>query len=58
MDPDAALDELRSWVDGDNSGRPASERADRMGELFDGLDRWLCTGGFLPAPWTHGGDRL
>jgi hypothetical protein len=58
MDPDAALDELRSWVDGDNSGHPASERADRMAELFDGLDGWLSKGGFLPDAWCNGGPRL
>ena len=58
MDPNAALDELRSWVDGDLSGRPAQERADRMAELVDGLDQWLSKGGFLPDAWSNGGPRL
>lgn len=58
MDPNAALEELRSWVDGDLSSRPAPERAERMAELFDGLDGWLSKGGFLPDAWTNGGPRL
>lgn len=51
MDPDATLDEIRSWVDGDNSGQPPELRADKLAELVDSLDYWLTRGGFLPAAW-------
>lgn len=53
MDPDVTLDELRSLVDGDNSGLPAAQRVEEMCELFTALDDWLSRNGFLPKAWAR-----
>lgn len=51
MDPDAALKRIRELInDGDS--------ADVMLiDAFQGLDEWLCKGGFLPKEWRSGLDN-
>jgi hypothetical protein len=58
MDPDTTLAELRETStelqEILNSGDDPEEieiRAQRMVELFDALDGWLQSGGFLPRAW-------
>ena len=52
MDPNAALDEIRSIVARADGGLGRSD-AERLAELVDGLDGWLSRGGFLPADWAR-----
>lgn len=54
MDPDAALFLLRQNVADYENATTISERedaADRISELFQGLDEWITKGGFLPKDW-------
>jgi hypothetical protein len=70
MDPDQALIDARAavallnaepadldhgYTDYEQAARNGA--ADTLAELFDGLDRWLSSGGFLPDPWCHGGRQ-
>jgi hypothetical protein len=60
MDPNATLAELRELV---ADPTPADAglwgiRLERMSELVEALDGWLCKGGFLPDAWCNGGPRL
>jgi hypothetical protein len=54
MDPNEALEQLRQL-----SAQPSELLLDdgvsirRLIELFDGLDVWLSSGGFLPAAWER-----
>lgn len=53
MDPDTALGTLREAVaDYFAHGRNAV-MLDDLAEHFDALDRWLTSGGFLPAAWSR-----
>lgn len=67
MDPNAALEELRKLTRNlekpatvivlDNGAQYLSEIdheavANRIAELFDALDNWLVSGGFLPTAWV------
>lgn len=52
MDPDATLDELRSLASRVRAEHRLSQTdVERAGELFDALDGWLVTGGFIPVAW-------
>lgn len=57
MDPNTALKQLRFLV---ARAHAASLRtdisviADEMADVFNGLDNWLSTGGFLPDAWRRG----
>ncbi|AYP70073.1 HNH endonuclease [Mycobacterium phage CRB2] len=52
MDPDAALSELRALASRVRAEHRLSQAdVERAGELFDGLDGWLTTGGMLPSAW-------
>jgi hypothetical protein len=51
MDPNAALTEIRKIVA--KAGAGQSFDADRLAELFSGLDSWICGGGFLPSDWAR-----
>jgi hypothetical protein len=53
MDPDATLLELRGLVNVQLTSAHAAN-ADRMAELFNCLDDWIISGGFLPAAWERG----
>ena len=54
MDPDAALKEMRALVEEVlNDDDPSEDSAERMSELFDGLDGWISKGGFLPQDWQR-----
>jgi len=55
MDPDAALDAIRSMVSDVLAGEngDADDTLDMLAETFRGLDEWLSRGGFLPAAWQH-----
>jgi hypothetical protein len=45
MDPDAALDEIRTII-----SQPESDRGhNRLAELIGVLDEWITNGGYLPA---------
>jgi hypothetical protein len=48
MDPNEALKRLRKY---------ASDTGGEFGETFEGLDRWLSNGGFLPIDWTRAGEN-
>ena len=50
MDPNEALRELRDWAH-------ANHGVDDNAEIFEGLDHWLCAGGFLPDDWKQMGNR-
>jgi hypothetical protein len=62
MDPDAALEELQKLA---TEIRGPSQHAvcypddaQRMAELFIGLDHWLFSGGALPGLWSmHRGQQ-
>ncbi len=65
MDPDANLLETRELVqsliaqldDTDDDGEPIdaidTDDVDRLCELVQALDVWLCHGGFLPKDWRR-----
>lgn len=59
MDPEAALQTIRYCIkellDGENSDEANKHYAEALVEHFDGLDKWLCDGGFIPREWvsTH-----
>jgi hypothetical protein len=48
MDPNEALENLRSWSAEDGDGQVWLERGP---EQFQALDEWLVKGGFLPKGW-------
>jgi hypothetical protein len=50
MDPDAALEELRR-IAAFACNDPDSVDAGYLAELFEGLDKWIVGGGFLPRDW-------
>lgn len=56
MDPDAALEEIRSLLkEYTNADNPdALDLVDLLDALtteVEALDKWISDGGFLPAPW-------
>ena len=57
MDPEQALQELREWYnsvvqDGEVQGDPV-DNLDEVLTLFDNLDNWIISGGFLPKEWQR-----
>jgi hypothetical protein len=62
MDPNATLKELRELAQPTELDKldtfELGRRLERMSELVEALDGWLCHGGFLPDAWTNGGPRL
>ena len=55
MDPDAALQNIREYVDELRDATNPEDLADaavNVCEAFDTLDNWLKVGGFLPREWT------
>jgi hypothetical protein len=63
VDPDVAMWELRALLAAYSTPgaghRPQeqADRADRITELIEDLDHWLCGGGRLPAPWRKARPR-
>lgn len=65
MDVDTALETVRQAIDwlGREFGGDESPHFDRSGDVahvvaelvesFQGLDKWLKDGGYLPSPWQH-----
>lgn len=53
MDPDAALQELRELYNEVQDSEDPLDAALRTVELFDDLDNWLISGGFLPKEWRR-----
>lgn len=68
MDPDANLKEQREiareiqaiWDDCNEDGTltfpqmaAISDKAGRLAELVEALDKWISKGGFLPAAWKR-----
>lgn len=54
MDPNANLIELRGLVAQVlNENAPSLDEydVDRLAELFESLDLWVSSGGFLPKEW-------
>jgi hypothetical protein len=51
MDPDVALKEMRALVQEVLYDNASEEAAERLSELFEGLDGWISKGGFLPTSW-------
>lgn len=51
MDPDEILNELRELL-----YTSVDQTALHMSELFDNLDLWLSSGGFLPHDWKVRGS--
>jgi len=54
VDPDEALRQLRKMAE--SLGDIGDDAADFVG-LFEALDNWLSSGGFLPASWDGREDR-
>lgn len=57
MDPDEALKIVREGMakaisDTWNAEVDELDWLDRTAEAFQGLDEWLCRGGFLPTDWN------
>lgn len=52
MDPDAALAEIRTWMDGQRTKNLGPDEVDRLCYVIVSLDGWLSNGGFLPKPWA------
>lgn len=54
MDPNEALKLLRLKLQDLRTLNDDPEAVDiEVADLFDGLDRWLSSGGFLPADWRQ-----
>lgn len=56
MDPDMALAQIRSHIDGFKRAETKGEarrHADDLIEHFEALDEWLSREGFLPTPWQR-----
>lgn len=51
MDPDETLRELRRLSAEAALGNDTHRNERELRWLFDSLDTWLATGGFLPAAW-------
>jgi len=55
MDPDATLREMRAIADRvrqeDVGDAEYDSVINRLVELFDALDGWMCKGGALPVQW-------
>ena len=69
MDPDELLKSMRLAAerrdamvsqDGDHAdwNTEADDFAHDVTRQFQALDEWLNEGGFLPAEWTHGLDKM
>lgn len=56
MDPNAALLELRKELAQEpgcySEGIDCEIDINRVIELFNGLDQWLSSGGFMPEAWA------
>jgi hypothetical protein len=50
MDPNAALERIRGLVNRmlDDEENPDGQE---LAELFEGLDQWISSGGFIPTDW-------
>lgn len=55
MDPNACLATLRQLA-AKVAANTTDPDADELAEVFQNLDGWLSTGGFLPAAW-HPAER-
>lgn len=56
MDPNATLTRIRELVTETQSAETNEHKADiadAFCDLIEGLDNWICCGGFLPASWNH-----
>jgi hypothetical protein len=56
MDPNKTLANIRAIVIEMNRGCTDGEYAslaDELSWMIRDLDKWISTGGFLPAEWTH-----
>ncbi len=51
MDPERALLDLRELCSDLLNETTAPGTAERVAELFQGLDGWITGGGFLPRSW-------
>lgn len=59
MDPNETLGELRKLTefileDSEEPFKDLTEEAENMATLFDALDGWLRSGGFIPTAWKGG----
>lgn len=53
MDPNQTLADLRELVsEADGAKALSSATGYRFAELFDALDGWIVSGGFLPSDWV------
>jgi hypothetical protein len=55
MDPNEALKIIRKEMHRLTTSYVYDEEA--LSAAWDGLDHWLCAGGFLPSDWTQMGNR-
>jgi hypothetical protein len=59
MDPNANLTEMRELAaaimkdDSADPFYPIVGQAERLAELVQALDGWICNGGFLPRDWKR-----
>ena len=53
MDPDATLEELRELYNDWQDGNLDPDKAGDFVTLFDNLDNWIISGGFLPKEWQR-----
>lgn len=55
MDPDANLRETRALLSRiRETAPPDPEDINKLCELVETMDDWLCRGGLIPAPWIAG----
>jgi hypothetical protein len=53
MDPNANLEEQRQIAGRFEKAQAVPGDGERLAELVDALDDWLCGGGFLPTAWER-----
>lgn len=54
MDPDTALENLRTLVAAANEQGEHFEQVEELVEQVEALDKWLSNGGFYPLDWADG----
>lgn len=52
MDPNATLRRIRELTNREVTERLTLDETQELRELFDALDGWITSGGFLPVAWN------
>jgi len=55
MDPDQTLASIRELINQyTNSGSLTADQVEQLVILVGSLDKWMSSGGFMPADWADG----